>query len=154
MLKICLISDNHGVMTSIKKILSDNPMCDYYFHLGDSNMTDKDLEPFISVQGNCDYFDFPKQRIIEIGNHRILLIHGNGYTWSMNIFVDKAKNEKVDTVFFGHTHIFMDDYYNGIRFINPGSIYNNRDLTSPCYAIVTIDDDNEIKVERINLYNS
>ena len=76
------------------------------------------------------------------------MIHGNGYTWSMNVFVDKAKKEKVDTVFFGHTHIFMDDYYNGIRFINPGSIYNNRDLTPPCYAIVTIDDDDQIKVGR------
>lgn len=153
MLRLCVISDNHGTSTPIKKILSDNPACDYYFHLGDSNMTDKDLEPFISVLGNCDYFDFPKQRIIEIADHRILLIHGNGYTWSMNIFADKAKEEKVDTVFFGHTHIFTDDYYNGIRFINPGSCYNNRDLTPPCYAIITIDDDGLIKAERINLYN-
>lgn len=151
MLKLCVTSDNHGDVTSMRRILNDNPACDYYFHLGDSLFDEYELEPFISVRGNCDYYDFPKQRIIEIQDKRILMIHGDGLTWSMNSFVDKARKEKADTVLFGHTHVFFDDIINGIRFINPGSTYHNRDLTPPCYARVYILDDGEIKVERVNL---
>lgn len=152
MLKICLCSDNHGDRKSLEKILYDNPSCDYYVHAGDSLMYPEELEPFVSVEGNNDYgYDYPKTRILEIGGHRILLIHGHGYTYSLNNFAQKAKENKCDTVFFGHTHVFTDLFHNGIRFINPGSTYYNRDGSTPCYARVFILDDNEIKVERIDL---
>lgn len=151
MLKLCVVSDNHGDRASIEKILMDNPACDYYFHLGDSLFDEKEIKPFLTVKGNCDYHDFDKQAIIQIENHRILLIHGDGYTWSMNTFAYKAKQDNVDVVFFGHTHIFYDNIISGIRFINPGSTYHNRDLTPPCYARVFILDDGSIKVERVDL---
>jgi len=152
MLKICLCSDNHGDMDSIKKILSDNPACDYYLHAGDSLVPPEMLAPFASVEGNNDWnYDYPKKRNMEIGGHKILLLHGHGYTFSMDTFVRKAKQEHADTVFFGHTHIFMDQTYNGIRFINPGSCFYNRDLTNPCYARVYILEDGRIYCERIDL---
>lgn len=152
MLKICLCSDNHGDMDSIYKILSDNPACDYYFHCGDSLVPPEMMEPFISVAGNNDYiYEYPKQRIVEISRHRILIMHGHHYCYSMNEMYEKARNENVDTVFYGHTHVFADKIYNGLRFINPGSSFHNRDFTAPCYARVYILDDNSIRVERIDL---
>ena len=151
MLKICVASDNHGDDTSIRKILSDNPACDYYFHLGDSMRDPKEIEPFISVKGNNDwYYDYPKQRIIELEGHRILLLHGDGYTYSMNSFVFKAQSHNADIVLFGHTHVFCDELIGGIRFINPGSCWRNRDLTAPCYARLYLDKDN-VRVQRIDL---
>lgn len=151
-IRICLCSDNHGNEESLNKILNDNPKCDYYFHLGDSHFDEKKLKPFISVKGNNDWeYDFPKKRIVEIMNHRILLFHGDGYTFSEKLLTDKAINEKCDTVFFGHTHMFYDNTYNGIRLINPGSCYHNRDLSNPCYAIVTIESNGIINVERIDI---
>ena len=151
MLKICLCSDNHGDMITMQKILNDNPACDYYLHLGDSMVSDKELEPFISVLGNCDYYDFPKYRILNIANHSIMMIHGNGYVNYIDEFIDLAKSKNVDTVFFGHTHAFNDSIIDDIRFINPGSTSRSRDGLGNCYAIVTIDDNNEISVERINI---
>ncbi|MBR5754924.1 MAG: YfcE family phosphodiesterase [Erysipelotrichaceae bacterium] len=152
MLKLCVASDNHGNMSSIEKILCDNPACDYYFHLGDSMSDPELIAPFISVEGNNDYYyDYPRQRIIELMGHRILMMHGDGYTWSFNTFTDKAKKEKADIVLFGHTHMFHDEMHNGIRFINPGSCYHNRDMTAPCYARVYLLDDGTVKCERINL---
>jgi len=149
--RICVCSDNHGNLESIEKIKNDNPTCDYYFHLGDSNFDEKTLSPFISVQGNNDWeVDYPRQRIVEICNHRILLIHGDGYTYAISGLANKAKHEECDVLMFGHTHEFFDEEYKGIRLINPGSCFHNRDLSSPSYAIVTIDDD-RIEVERINL---
>lgn len=152
MLKICLVSDNHGDLHSINKILNDNPACDYYFHCGDVLVAPELISPFAAVEGNNDWdYDYPKQRIIEIGKHRILIMHSHRYVYSWQLMVSKAKNEKCDVVFFGHTHSFYDDIHSGIRFINPGSCYHNRDLTAPCYARVYILDNGDIKVERVDL---
>lgn len=152
MLKICLCSDNHGDYDSILKILKDNPGCDYYLHAGDSMMEPEKMSPFASVSGNNDwYYDYPQERILEIGGHRILLSHGHHYTYSLSTLADRAKEFQCDTFFYGHTHIFNDSLYNGIRLINPGSTYYNRDLSDPCYARVYILEDGRIKVERVDL---
>lgn len=151
-IRICVCSDNHGDPDSINKIKQDNPTCDYYFHLGDSHFDEYDLRPFISVEGNNDWdSNFPRQRIVEIANHKILLIHGDGYTYAISGLANKAIHEGCDVIMFGHTHEFMDETYKGIRIINPGSCFHNRDLSKPCYAIVTINDDGTIIVNRIDL---
>lgn len=150
--KICVCSDNHGDINSINKILLDNQTCDYYFHLGDSNLDSEIIKPFISVQGNNDWNgNFPFKRTVQIGNHNILLIHGTGFTHSYEELANKAKIENCDVIMFGHTHVFLDIVYNGIRIINPGSCYHNRDLSNPCYAIVNIEEDGKIVVERVDL---
>ena len=139
-------------MDSLQQVLSENPACDYYLHCGDSQFSPDEIRPFISIKGNNDwYYDYPRQLILEIGGHRILMIHGNGYTYQMDQFARKARSEHADVVFFGHTHSFMDKVFSGIHFINPGSTFYNRDLTSPCYARVYINDDGSIRVERIDL---
>ncbi len=152
MLKICLVSDNHGDLDCIERILSDNPACDYYLHCGDVMAAPENIAPFAAVSGNNDwFFEYPMQMIMEIGGHRILIMHGHKLIYSWNLMVDKAKKEKCDVVFYGHTHSFYDDIHNGIRFINPGSCHYNRDLTAPCYARVYILDDGNIRVERVDL---
>lgn len=149
MLKILLVSDNHGDYESIEKILGDNPACDYYFHCGDACLPPEDMKPFLVVRGNNEWTpEFPKQHIISIKGHRILLMHGNGYTFSKKTLVSKAREENCDTVFYGHTHIFNDELVDGIRLINPGSCYYNRDYKAPCYAQVFIDDECNIFVNR------
>ena len=150
--KICVCSDNHGEIDCLDKIRQDNPDCDYYFHLGDSQLSDNLIAPFITVKGNNDWgMNFPMQIIIEINNRKILLIHGSGYTYAISGLVNKAKHENCDVIMFGHTHEFFDDEYKGIRLINPGSCWRNRDCSKPCYALVYIDDSGKIDVERIDL---
>ena len=151
MIKICLCSDNHGDYDVIQRILSANPDCDYYIHCGDSMLETDQLSPFISVQGNCDYYDeYDKRIVLEIADKRILLIHGNGYIDNQDLLDYLIEEEKIDIVFYGHTHRFSDFIYENIRYINPGSCRNNRDGTRPSYALVYIDDDN-ITVKRFDL---
>ena len=152
MLKIVLMGDNHGDRDSFMKILEDNPCADYYLHVGDSGMSQEELEPFVSVKGNNDWqYEFPKHKILEIGKHRIFMLHGENYAWARNLLTEKAKQEDCDTVFFGHVHLFCDELENGIRMISPGSSFYNRDMSNPSYARVYIEDDGKIIVERIDL---
>ncbi len=153
MLKILLCADNHGDRASLEKILSDNPKCDYYFHLGDSGFNAEEIKPFVSVKGNNDWGnDYPRKIVVEIGDHRILLMHGDGYTYSINAMAQMAKNEKCDSLFFGHVHRYYDEKHYGIRMINPGSAFSNRDGSDPCYCIVTIDSDGTMKSEKKNVW--
>ena len=79
------------------------------------------------------------------------MFHGTGHTFSKNLMIEKAREEKADIVFYGHTHIFTDKKMGNIRFINPGSTSYNRDLTAPCYARVYLLDDGNVRVERVDL---
>ena len=152
MLKILLVSDNHGDYDSIQKILRDNPACDYYFHCGDALLSPEEMKPFLVVKGNNEWTnDYPKMHKTKIAGHNILILHGNGYTFSMKDLRSKAIEEGCDTVFFGHTHLFHDQILDGVRLINPGSCYYNRDYSEPCYAQVYIDDNGEIHTVRVNI---
>ena len=63
----------------------------------------------------------------------------------------EKKIEKCDVVMFGHTHEFLDEEYKGIRLINPGSCFRSRDNSGPSYALINIEENGTITVERINL---
>lgn len=149
--KIVLCSDNHGYLDPVIKILNDNPAADYYIHCGDFCLEPSLAKPFLLIKGNNDWgYDLDKKKILIVDNHRILIIHGNGYTYSYDSLYKLAKAEGCDVLFFGHIHIFVDKIINGIRMINPGSCTFNRDGTGASYAIVTFDN-NEIFVEKINI---
>ncbi len=151
--KIVLVSDNHGKRDVIKKILELHEDADYFIHCGDSEMDANELEKFIYVRGNVDFYgDFPIQRILEIGSHRILLIHGNYHVFYMHYpsrLIAEAKKLNCDTVFYGHLHVYKDETLEGIRMLNPGSLRNNRDMSGASYMIVTIDGDT-ITATRMN----
>lgn len=141
-MKIVLCSDNHSNFSVLAKILALNPDGDYYWHLGDSESKTVDrLSPFVSVLGNNDYLDLPIYRVIEVGKHRFLLTHGHRFLSSdLNTLYYLAKQNDCDVVLYGHTHMFSDISYNGVRFINPGSCSHNRDGSKPSYALLNIRD--------------
>jgi len=143
MARIVLASDNHGDTVSINKILSDNPQADYYLHCGDCCVDPKRIEPFVTVCGNNDWqFKIVREKIIEIEGHKILIIHGNGYTYSFSNFANYVKSKGCDICFFGHTHVFFNEEIEGITFVNPGSTYYNRNYDDPTYAIVELTKEN------------
>ncbi len=138
-MKIVLVSDNHGDISSIKKILNREQDGEYYLHCGDCEMSREELRPFSPVKGNNDYaYDYPLYKVLEIGDHRIFITHGHRYIIlnSLNGLVAKAHELCCDVVFFGHTHIFNDTLVDGVHLINPGSCFINRDRSKPSYAIV------------------
>ena len=78
-MKVIVTSDNHGIdcLNDIAMLHND---ASYFFHCGDSLMMEKELGEYISVRGNCDYdHSLPLFRIIDVEDHKILLIHGHRY---------------------------------------------------------------------------
>jgi putative phosphoesterase len=154
MKKILVVSDNHGHSSKLNNVRYMHQDVDYKVHCGDSEFKRDYLDDFIAVRGNNDFNGgFPVYEIINnVEGHTILVIHGDGYVFMdhREPLVEMARDFNADIVFFGHTHVFEDLKIDGIRLINPGSLAHNRDRTSTCYAIVTIDK-NDIKVQRIDV---
>ena len=140
--EIVLVSDNHGQRKPLEYLKENYPVTDYFIHCGDSEMHPNQLSGFTSVQGNNDFFHaYPNERIITIENHNILVVHCH-----MHMIFNQpqqlaryAKKVHCDIVFYGHTHIPQDITVNGVRCINPGSIWHNRDGTKPSYMIIHLD---------------
>lgn len=149
-MKILVCSDNHKNYEVLEKILNDNPACDYYLHLGDSQMDSYDLRPFASVRGNVDDdYDLPIDKIIDISDrHSIYMCHGNAYSGEPELIAKAAKANGCDIALFGHTHVFYQDIIDGVYIFNPGSCSRSKEGPNS-YAIITIAD--SIEITRINI---
>ena len=146
-MKIVLMSDSHGRSQNIDKVLQLHPDADYYLHCGDIECDEYTYPNLIVVRGNNDYFgDFPEKRILVIGNHRILMMHSHTvYSFQRTLkMAEMAKAKGCDMVFFGHTHIAFDQVVDGVRLINPGSLFYSRDGKEISYCVITIQDDIQV----------
>ena len=152
-MEILLVSDNHGLHEPIDYVLDEYKNIEHKIHCGDFEMPVEYLKDFKVVNGNNDYTTLPNSFKMEIGSFKILIMHGHPYASIFNLtnLAKYAKKQGCNTVFFGHTHVFTDECVLGIRMINPGSLWHNRDGSKPSYAIVKITDF-EIIVEKKELY--
>lgn len=156
MTRILVMSDTHGDTSLAEKVLRKNRDVDIVIHLGDyCRDADKlqNLYPdirFEYVYGNCDFMigNVPMEKLIEIEGQRILLTHGHRYSvkWGIEKLRDRAHNDNIQLVLFGHTHMQQVVYGPGYVILNPGSISEPRGDDRESYAIVVIDD-KKIKVE-------
>lgn len=152
-MKIVVISDTHGLRDVMSKVRLEHPDADAYLHLGDSELTEHELDGFVGVLGNMDYYDFPVERIIEVGDIRIYMTHSHLFSSSkrMRQLVDRAKQHDCTMALFGHTHRFFYEEIEGVTCVNPGSLRYNRDGSAPSYAVIEMDEDHKLSVTRINV---
>ncbi len=147
---IILAGDNHLRREPIKDLLNMYPEADFFLHMGDSEETVTDLEGWICVAGNTDYDpNLPLERVITVGNHHILLVHGDRmiYNGGYVSLACAGKDHGCDIVCFGHTHRYADKTVEGVRLLNPGSLKYNRDRSATGYMIIRIHGD-DITSER------
>ncbi len=143
-MKVVLMSDSHGRNRNIDMIMDIEKDADMFLHCGDIEC-DELTYPFMkTVRGNNDYYgDYPEMIKLVLGTHRVLMLHSH-HVFSrdrMKAMSVLAKQEECDMVFYGHTHVAKDTMVEGIRLINPGSLYYSRDGRPISYCIVTIDQD-------------
>ncbi len=131
MKKIGVISDTH--LKSPDKKLSEliqGPFqdVDLIVHVGD--LTEMAVlkafvgKEVIAVCGNMDSPDvrrqLPKQRLIQVENFQIALIHGWGAPNGIEDRIQAAFPE-VDCIIYGHTHTPTINWRGKILFFNPGA---------------------------------
>ncbi|MDD6572013.1 MAG: metallophosphoesterase [Thermoflexaceae bacterium] len=129
-MKALIISDSHGMRSSIQKVFERVGQMDMVIHLGDicgdeSYIRENAGCKVWMVAGNNDYHtDLNREEIIEIGTHRALLTHGHrSYAnYRTDILEEEGRTMGMDIVMFGHTHVPLIRQENGLYLINPGSL--------------------------------
>ncbi|MDY3006254.1 YfcE family phosphodiesterase [Anaerococcus sp. AGMB00486] len=155
-MKVLVVSDTHGYVDDVLKFLNTNKV-NLIIHAGDFSEDALKIKSIsgiktLRVKGNNDYLDntSPDQRIINIYNHRILLVHGHkeNVYYSKNSLIDKAIENECEMVIFGHTHTYCEDYDENFNIIllNPGSVSLPRDMIKSM-AMIEIND--YIKIKKI-----
>ena len=131
-MKILLVSDTHGDNESLESLVKQYPKMDLYLHAGDSQSDEYSLYPFVSVEGNCDYYDFDEK-------YRRLTPTGYLLMKHRTFFTDKEiKDNKI--LIHGHTHQFRISVDGATIFVCPGSLTLPRDGSNGSYAILTLEE--------------
>ena len=149
-MQILVISDTHGRYDVLRHVLLTHPQAELIVHCGDGEYeTERFLaehpeyaQKLIQVRGNCDHDPaIPLARTLPLPyGHKALIVHGHRYVsgdFPQNL-IETAKADGADLVLFGHLHIRMDRYVDGIHLFNPGSAAQPRDQFSPSYGLVDI----------------
>ena len=143
-MKVLIVSDSHGRDTYLDLAIEKALPFDFLIHLGDVEGSEYFLEERLScpmeiVAGNNDFFsDLEREKIIMIGTYRILLTHGHRYQVHSGTgrIKEYAKQNGVDIVMFGHTHMPVIDQSSDVIALNPGSISQPRQAGHrPTYMI-------------------
>lgn len=151
-MKIILVSDTHTNSSVLKTVREKFPGADRYIHCGDILVSPDKAEGFTTVRGNLDGADYyPMELSFTAGSLRILIKHGHdlfvGAAPDYGAVARYARKNGYDAVFFGHSHTYYDGTVNGIRLLNPGSLWKSRDGSPRTFMVVTVEDD-VIKAEK------
>ncbi len=141
MKKIVVVSDSHGTIVKLAKILDFERPFDCLVHCGDGvgDLFHVDLEDgttVVRVSGNVDIArgsDCDRVTFFEVAGARVMVAHGDqfrvhhDYSWILR----EGREKNADVVLFGHTHIRYRGEGMPILF-NPGPASGGH------YGIITI----------------
>ena len=154
-MRILVVSDTHGNDSSLRRAILAQPKAEVVIHLGDGEeelLRAKRAFPekmFLAVRGNCDWrSDWPGERIVELGGHRIFCTHGHLYgvkTAGTALLEKRAAEENCDIVLYGHTHVPRIDYIAGRYYLNPGSLRQPAE-GRPGYIELNLDGKNTVPI--------
>lgn len=155
--RILLMSDSHYEKDAMLYAKQKYPDMDFYIHCGDSllPLDSPRMKGYIAVCGNLDSSSlYPMETSLEVGSYRIWIIHGHqflsGSKPDFHILAKEAKKRGYNAVFFGHTHTYSDMVIDGVRLLNPGSVWKAREESEPCSFLTAEIDGDILRVKKIN----
>ncbi len=131
-MRILVVSDTHGDLNRLISAVNAQPKAEVIVHCGDGdeqvqylkeNYRDKMI---VGVRGNCDWSSFlPAVETLRICGKTIFVTHGHLYNAKTGLYqiVSAAREQKADILLFGHTHIPLSSYDDGLYILNPGSCH-------------------------------
>ncbi len=147
-MRITVISDSHGNTAAVRKVILVQECSRHIFFLGDNI---RDIEAvaedfperrFYTVSGNCDFGSTAVSTdLAEIADTKILYTHGHPFYVKQSLIPLKeaAKKRGIPLALFGHTHIPVTVYEDGVWLVNPGSVSQPRS-GRPTYAVIDIEE--------------
>ena len=131
-MKILVLSDTHGDTWRLREIFSRERGFSLCVFLGDG---ERDLEPFfpmpdvplLAVRGNCDFgSSLPSKLVTEEGGRTLFLTHGHEQLvkYGLSTLRSAAREANASVALYGHTHVPVQDYDDGLYLCNPGSVRN------------------------------
>ena len=128
-MKILIVSDTHGRLENLERVIEMTKPIDALIHLGDVEGQEDYIRRLVPcaaymVSGNNDFFSMlPRELEFELGKYKVLITHGHYYYVSLN----------------------TED---GITILNPGSLsYPRQEGRRPSYMIMSIDEAGEARYE-------
>lgn len=152
MQRILIVSDTHGKLDGLKKMLERTGTPDRLLHLGDSQGQHEMIKtlancPVDIVRGNCDWDTALMQdKMIEVGKYKIFMTHGHRYqvNFGTRTLEEEAKRRGADIAIFGHTHVPLISQTKDVMLLNPGSISLPRqEGFAFTYMLLEIDNEGE-----------
>ena len=146
-MKVLIVSDTHGHDENLERAVMMETPFDMLVHCGDVEGREIFIEALVDcpcciVAGNNDFFsDLPREVMIQLEGHRILVTHGHYYGVSMGLYgvLDEGKARECQVVLFGHTHRPVEETEEGILLLNPGSLsYPRQEGRRPSYAVMEL----------------
>lgn len=152
MIKVLVISDSHGDLRNVEKVIKRSCKLDMVVHLGDITGQDNELKklcncPVKIIKGNCDFYSENEPvEVFSLGKNKIFATHGHNYSvdWGLDDLCYAAQEQGCNIAMYGHTHVPDVSYNGGVTIINPGSISRPRQLNhKPTYIMLEIDKEGE-----------
>ncbi len=141
-MKILILSDSHGNMPVLKKILAKEMPCDYIIHCGDGvddvRHCDTRNAATLLVAGNMDIGKtngYARRIITSVGGFKLFITHGDIQRAHQDYveLCEEGRQNMCVAVIFGHTHRPFIGLENPMLF-NPGAALNG------LYGLAIIDD--------------
>ena len=145
-MRVVVISDSHGHGSVVDRIIRRESKADVVVFLGDVTSDIEDFtyeytdKKFYIVSGNCDMFSsFPYSTVANIGGVNVFMTHGHslGVKSGIGGVTAAAKQSDCKIALYGHTHVPIIKYEDGLYVVNPGSCARSREGGNS-YAVIDI----------------
>lgn len=141
--KAIVLSDTHGDIAAIERLLPVINACDLLIHLGDYNrdvlwLRHQIVPPMCCVAGNGDFGSYcPTEAVETLGGKRIFLTHGHllGARGGVDRIVARAAELDCSIALYGHTHVAKIAATGAVPVMNPGSLSRPR-AGAPSYGLL------------------
>ncbi len=152
-MKILIVSDTHGRLGNLTRVLSKVKPIDMLWHLGDVEGDEEQIRAMAGcevrfVKGNNDSFsDLPREELFELGAYTVYMTHGhrNYVHWGLDKLMERTMEMGADIALFGHTHVPLIQKQYGITLVNPGSLERPRqEGHKPTFIVAELDRMGEI----------
>ncbi len=145
-MRIVVMSDSHGRIERIKKVIEEQPKAELFIFLGDGTrdfhaaMRGVPKEDWC-VCGNCDFGSSDEYQLISyVKDIQFYCTHGHQWNvkHSLEELIQEAKKKEVKVLLYGHTHEAYYEYRDGVHIFNPGSLGSPRGPFYPTYGVIDI----------------